>query len=144
MRENEALIRDMLRAVEERDATRILEIYDPDVEFVWPPSLPAYGGTHKGADALPMHLAFAAVWDPLQPTDWWRRMNSRIVASNDDEVIVLYHQRGIDEQGSEFDTEVLALYRVAGGKVTRLQMFYFDAQGAVDFVRQSLARRAET
>lgn len=138
MRAHEALVMDMMRAVEDRDSARILEIYGPDVEFHWPPSLPRYGGVYQGTEAVvAMNLAFTEVWDPLQPTDEWRQLNSRIVASNDDEVIVHYHQRGVDALGRTCDAEVLARYRVEGDRVTRLQMFYFDPQGASEFIRQA-------
>lgn len=69
MKANEQLVLDMFRAVEERDVARILEIYDPDVEFVWPPSVPGYGGTYRGAEVLEMNTAFAAAWDPVQTTE---------------------------------------------------------------------------
>jgi ketosteroid isomerase-like protein len=144
MRAHEALVMDMMRAVEDRDGARIVETYGPDVEFLWPPSVPRYGGVHKGTEAVvAMNLAFTDVWDPLQPTDEWRQLNSRVVASNDDEVVVQYHQRGIDTLGRVCDTEVLALYRVEGDKVTRLQMFYFDPQSVSEFVRQAVAPGGE-
>jgi ketosteroid isomerase-like protein len=130
----EQLIIDMLEAVEHRDLDRILEIYHDDVEFVWPPSLPVYGGTYRGRDVLDMNLAFASAWDPLQPTDEYRRLDARVIASNDNDVVVLYHQRGVDAAGRICDSEVLALYTVADGKVRRLQMFYFDPQQVADIL----------
>ncbi len=35
-------------AVERRDERRLAELYHPEVEFHWPPSLP-YGGSFRGA-----------------------------------------------------------------------------------------------
>jgi ketosteroid isomerase-like protein len=135
MKANESLVLDMIRAVEERDAERILEIYDPAVEFHWPPSLPGYGGAFKGPEVLEMNTAFTDAWDPLQPTDEARRIHPRVVASNDNEVVVHYHQRGTDQRGRTCDTEVLAIYEVDDGKVTRLQMFYFEPEKVADFLR---------
>ena len=139
MKANEALVLDMFRAVEERDVDRILEIYHPDVEFFWPPSLPGYGGTCRGPEVLDMSMAFAAAWDPVQPTDEARRIPKRVIASNDVEVVVHYHQRGTDPSGRSCDSEVLGLYRVENGKVTRLQMFYFDPEHVADFLTGSVA-----
>ena len=134
MKSNEALVLDMFRAVEERDLDRILEIYHPDVEFIWPPSLPGYGGTYRGPEVLDMNMAFAAAWDPVQPTEDARRIHPRVVASNDVEVVVHYHQRGTDPSGRSCDSEVLGIYRVENNKVTRLQMFYFDPDEVTDFL----------
>jgi ketosteroid isomerase-like protein len=135
MKANEKLVLDMIRALEERDEARILEIYDPNVEFHWPPSLPGFGGTYRGREVLDMNTAFTDAWDPLQPTEEARRIHPRVVASNDEEVVVQYHQRGIDQSGRSCDSEVLAIYRVENDKVTRLQMFYFDPEKVADFLK---------
>ena len=139
MKANEELTLRMIRAVEERDADSLLELYHPDVEFVWPPCLPGYGGTYRGTAAVEMGNAWTAQWDPVQPTDAERRLSAQVVASSDDDVVVRYHQRGVDEQGRRMHAEVLAVYRFAEGKVTRLQMFYFDPQPVADFLRGARA-----
>lgn len=105
------VVLETFRAVEARDAERLLELYHPDVEFHWPPSLP-YGGAFSGPDVVEMSLAFIAVWDPLQPTDAERRMDPRVVACEGGEVVVQYLQRGVDPAGARFETEVLGLYEV--------------------------------
>ena len=137
MNQNEQLVTDMLRAVEDRDPGRLLEIFAPDVEFVWPPSLPGYGGRFQGAEILDMQTRFAAAWDSLQPTAASRQLEHRIIASNDYEVVALYHQRGTDENGRSCETEVLALYRIVDGRVSRLQMFYFDPVQIAAFLTPS-------
>jgi len=142
MKANERLVLDMIRAVEERDLERVLDIYAPDVEFAWPPSLPGYGGTYRGSEVLEMNTAFAATWDPVQPTEEARQVHARVVASNDDEVVVHYHQRGIDPDGRTCDSEVIGLYTVEGDKVARLQMFYFDPEQVTDFLRGDAERPA--
>jgi ketosteroid isomerase-like protein len=37
------------RGVDDQDAEILSRLFQPDVEFVWPPSLP-YGGTFRGLD----------------------------------------------------------------------------------------------
>lgn len=135
MKTNEALMVDLFRAIEERDYEHILEAYDPDVEFHWPPSLPFYGGTYRGADEVArMTEGFVAAWDPVQPTTESRRLRSRVVASNDHEVVMYYHQSGNAPDGRACDSEVLGLYRIENGKVTRLQMFYFEPEAVTEFL----------
>lgn len=68
-------------AVERRDERRLAELYHPEVEFHWPPSLP-YGGSVHGATALQAgdRTGFDQIWDPLQPARHerrWTRGSSR-------------------------------------------------------------------
>jgi len=80
-------------AVERRGERRLAELYHPEVEFHWPPSLP-YGGSVHGATALQAgdRTGFGQIWDPLQPARHERRMDPRVVAATDQEVVVLWHQ----------------------------------------------------
>jgi len=124
-------------AVERRDERRLAELYHPEVEFHWPPSLP-YGGSFHGATALQAgdRVGFDQVWDRLQPTRRERRMDPRVVAASDQEVVVLWHQRGLKPDGQGLDMEVLGLYRVRDGKFARAQMFYFDTTAVLRFLQQ--------
>jgi ketosteroid isomerase-like protein len=124
-------------AVERRDQCRLAELYHPAVEFHWPPSLP-YGGSYHGAAALQAsdRTSFEQIWDPLQPTSHERRMDPRVVAATDQEVVVLWHQRGLRPTGRRLDMEVLGLYRVRDGKFARAQMFYFDTTAVLRFLQQ--------
>jgi ketosteroid isomerase-like protein len=119
--ENIEVVRKIFRAIEERDAERLLELFDPEVEFHWPPSLPyaanVYGRPGEG-------LTWAETW---QPTDVERRMDPRVIAASDEEVVVLWRQRGVTAAGERFDGPVLGLYRLREGKLARAQMFYFDS-----------------
>jgi ketosteroid isomerase-like protein len=123
-------------AVERRDERRLAELYHPEVEFCWPPSLP-YGGSVHGATALQAgdRAGFGQVWDPLQPTWHERRMDPRVVAATDQEVVVLWHQRGLRPTGQRLDMETLGLYRVRDGKFARAQMFYFDTTAVLRFLQ---------
>ncbi len=119
------LVLEMIQAVEQRDGGRLLEIYDPDVEFTWPPE-PPYGGTYRGHEVIGMSEVFAAAWESLQRTDHARRFDPRVLGVNGDEVAVLYHQRADTPDGGLWETEVVGLYTVVDGQVVRLQMLYFD------------------
>jgi ketosteroid isomerase-like protein len=134
--DNENIVLDLFDAIENRDFERILEIYDPDVEFHWPPALP-YGGSTRGYQTDPGRPTWQSVWLPLQPEPSDRRMDPRVIASSDDEVAVLYHQRGRDPKGNLFDGEVVGVYRVIGGKLRRAQMFYFDTKATSSFLRSA-------
>ena len=96
-------------AIERRDAQRALELFHPDIEFHWPPSLP-YGGTSRGLKLI--RPTWVETWDPLQPTEAERRMDPRVVAANEEEVVILWRQRGVSPDGDRIDTPVLALYQL--------------------------------
>jgi ketosteroid isomerase-like protein len=117
-------------AIEVRDFQRLLDLCQPEVEFLWPPSLP-YGGGERGA--------WAQTWVPLQPTEAERRMDPRVVAVSGDEVVVLWQQRGVSPAGDRFDGPVLALYRLRDRKLARAQMFYFDTVEVASFLAKAAA-----
>jgi ketosteroid isomerase-like protein len=117
-------------AIEVRDFQRLLDLCQPEVEFLWPPSLP-YGGGERGA--------WAQTWVPLQPTEAERRMDPRVVAVSGDEVVVLWQQRGVSPAGDRFDGPVLALYQLRDRKLARAQMFYFDTVEVASFLAKAAA-----
>jgi ketosteroid isomerase-like protein len=134
-----AVMLKVFRSVEQRDDRAFSEVAHPELELLWPPVLP-YGGTFRARDAVAREVpTWGMTWDPLQPTGRERRLDPRLVAANDDEAVVLWHQRGVDAAGERFDGEVLGLYRIRDGRLVRGQMFYFDPCGARDFL--SRARR---
>jgi ketosteroid isomerase-like protein len=131
-----AVVLEIMRAVEGRDQERFIGLCDPEVEFHWPPSLP-YGGSSLGVEALREQAperTWAGTWIPRQLTEAERRLDPRVVAASGDEVVVLWHQRGVDAVGNRFHGEVLALYRVREGKLARAQMFYFDTIAVASFL----------
>ncbi len=125
-------------AVEQRDARRMLELCQPDVEFHWPRSLP-YGGQFSSLRRE--GPSWEETWTPLQPSEAERRMDPRVVAASESEVVVLWTQRGISPAGERFEGEVLGLYRLRENKLARAQMFYFDPAAVADFLAR--ARRAK-
>jgi len=134
--ENEKLVLQVFSVIEQRDAQHpdprpLLDLCAPEVEFHWPASLP-YGGTQRAFTRS--GPSWGQVWGPLQPTEAERRMDPRAVASSEDEVVVLWRQRGVSRAGDRFDGEVLGLYRILEGKLARAQMFYFDTVALVNFL----------
>jgi NAD(P)H dehydrogenase (quinone) len=130
-----ALVMEAFEAVERRDRERLLELYHPEVEFHWPPSLP-YGGSYRGGEER-SGPGWQKIWEPLQPTPGERALSPRLVAASADEVVVLWRQRGRRADGARFDDEVLGLYQVRDGKFARAQMFYFDTAAALRFLRNA-------
>jgi ketosteroid isomerase-like protein len=133
-KENIAIVRDVFRAIEARDPARLLGLVDPAVEFHWPRSLPYGGNVHEQSAAGP---TWAETWIPLQPTESEQRMEPRVVAATDDEVVVLWHQRGVARSGERCDVPVLALYLLRDGKLARAQMFYFDSAEVAGFLARA-------
>ena len=126
-------------AVERRDEGRLLDLYGPDVELHEAPSLP-YGGTLHSVPAIvgrEVHATWTGTWDPLQPTAAERRMDPRVIAAHDEEVVVLWRQRAVSPDGERFDGAVLGLYRVRDHKLVRLQMFHFDTAAVVAFLERA-------
>ena len=62
----------------------------------------------------------------------------RVVAVSEDEGVVLWRQRGVSLSGEQFEGEVLGLYQVRDGKLTRAQMFYFDTAAVASFLARSM------
>jgi ketosteroid isomerase-like protein len=124
---NAKVILDLFSAVERYDARQQFALYQPNVEFHWPPSL--YGGAHPSWDDT---------WLPLQPTWAERKMDPRLVAASKDEVVVLWHQKGVSPAGDRFEGEVLGLYQMREGKLTRAQMFYFDTVAVTSFLAKAM------
>jgi ketosteroid isomerase-like protein len=130
--ENAQVMLEIFSAIERRDAQRVFELCQPDVEFHWPPSLP-YGGASPAS-------AWADTWVPLQPTEAERKMDPRVVAAGPEEVVVLWQQRGVSPTGDRFDGPVVGLYRIRERKLARAQMFYFDTPALTTFLGR--AKRA--
>jgi len=127
---------EIFSAIERRDQQRVFELCQPDVEFHWPPSLP-YGGMSRGLAAD--SLTWSTTWLSLQPTEAERRMDPRVVATTEDEVVVLWQQRGVGPTGDHFDGPVLGLYQVRDGRLARAQMFHFDTAALVTFLQRQAA-----
>jgi ketosteroid isomerase-like protein len=128
-----------LAAVEERDGDSLASLCHPGVSFHWPPSLP-YGGVATGRRAARSDLGWSSYWTPLQPTPEERRLDPRVVAATDREVVVLWHQRGLAQSGERIDCEVLGLYNVTRGLLARAQMFHFDPLSVQQFLETNTVR----
>jgi ketosteroid isomerase-like protein len=123
-------------AVERRDQAAFARSCQPDAEFCWPPSLP-YGRTVRGLTDRG-GAGWEAYWNPLQPTAGHRRLDPRVIAATEEEVVVLWRQRGVTPAGDSIDTEVLGLYSVRAGKLARAQMFYFDPASVISFLAKAI------
>ena len=132
--ENVKVMLNIFSTIERRDTQRFLDLVHPDVEMHWPASLP-YGGTARGLK--PEEPTWSTTWIPLQPSAAEQRMDPRVVAASEDEVVVLWRQRGVTPAGDRCDEEVLGLYQVRGGKLARAQMFYFDTAALVSFLAKA-------
>ena len=64
-------------------------------------------------------------------------MDPRVVATNRDEVTVLYTTRALAPDGERFESPVLALYEVRDGRFVRAQMFHFDTAAILAFLERA-------
>jgi len=142
MNVNAGVVLRVFRAVEERDREALFDLYHDDVEFHEASSLP-YGGVTGGKNALRQQLestperTWLGTWGPLQPTENERRMDPRVVATDGDEVTVVYTQRAVSPAGERFESPVLGLYEVRDGKFARAQMFHFDTAAILAFLERA-------
>ena len=129
-------------AIEERDPEALLALLHDDVELHDPESLP-YGGVLRGKDALRERLesrpegTWLGTWGPLQPTPAERRMDPRVVSSNDGVVVVAYHVRAISGTGERMDCPTVGVYEVRDGKFVRARMFHYDTAALVSFLERA-------
>jgi ketosteroid isomerase-like protein len=136
------VVLDVFRAIEERDQERLLALHHEEVELYWPDALP-YGGTMRGLETLQHRLetepekTWLGSWDPVQPSDEERRMDPRVVGSDDGEVVVFYRQRAVSPDGERLDEPVVGIYQVRDGKFARAQMFHYDTAKIVDFLERA-------
>ena len=140
-KESSAVVLEVFDAIERRDQKRIARLFHPSIELHWPPSLP-YGGALRPSDRRAP--TWEDTWIPLQPTEAERQLSPRVVAADENEVVVLWRQRGLSPRGEHLDTEVLGMYEVRNGKLLRAKMFYFDASAVTEFLAgaKASARRA--
>lgn len=131
---NSKTILAIFRAIEERNDAQFRSLLQPDFKIHWPRSLP-YGGTCRGLEPQPH--GWGATWAALQPTEAERKMDARVVAAHDDDVVVLWRQRGRTKEGDILDEEVLGLYHFSEGKLARAQMFYFDTAPVAKFLERA-------
>ncbi len=138
---NSRVMLEIFRAIEQRDRNPgqsdeqvLRKVFQPDVEFHWPPFLP-YGGVSRGFSHT--GAKWTDTWNALQPTDNERRMNPRVVAAKDKEVVILWRQRGVSPSGARLDSEVLALYELRDRRLARAQMFYFDPTAVMRFLEDA-------
>jgi ketosteroid isomerase-like protein len=142
MQSNEQVVLGVLRAVEQRDAVALFELYHDDVELHDAPSLP-YAYTARGKTAMREQFETApeetwlGTWGPLQPTENERRMDPRVVASEGDEVVVLYTTRALATNGERFESHVLGLYEVRDGKFAGARMFHYDTAAILAFLERA-------
>lgn len=149
MQSNVEVVLGTFRAVEERDRDALFELYHDDVEFHEAPSLP-YGGTIRGKAAIAAQLEAApeatwlGTWGPLQPTQAERRMDPRVVATDGEQVAVVYTQRALSPDGERFEAPVLGLYEVRDGKFARAQMFHYDTVAILAFLERAASSEPAT
>jgi uncharacterized protein len=126
---------EIFRAIERRDQRRMFDLVHTDAEFLWPPSLP-YADARRPKPGGP---GWGTTWIPLQPEEDDRRLEPRVVAAKDDEVVIHWQQKGVSPTGERINTPVLGLYRLRDGKLARAQMFYFDSASVVAFLSKANA-----
>ena len=111
--ENVRVVLDVFSAIERRDERRFRELIRTDLVIHWPPSLP-YGGISSNLKRE--GSTWSETWAPLQPTEAERKMDPRVAAASEKEVVVrealagtLQFAQGLFAQGRTCDQVLQAL-----------------------------------
>jgi ketosteroid isomerase-like protein len=64
-------------------------------------------------------------------------MDPRVVATNGDEVSVLYTTRAVAPNGERFQSPVVGLYEMRDSKLLRAQMFHYDTAAILAFLERA-------
>jgi ketosteroid isomerase-like protein len=129
------VVRRLFDAVERRDLDAVLDCYHPEVEIREAEALP-YGGRYHGRDGAIQHaLAWHRAWGPLQ-VGADARMDAEFLAGADGTVVVLFTHRATDPAcGTRLVEPEVSVYRLAGEKVVRSQMFHADPAAVAGFLQ---------
>jgi hypothetical protein len=123
------VILDVFQAVERRDEGRQRQLFDPEVEFLWPPSLPYRGSTWETVWARCNLHPRSGAWtlgSSPRPTRKRSCCGTNV---------------GSTEPATGSSAPVLGLYRVLGGKLVCAQMFYFDTTATATFLNRAFAEQ---
>lgn len=126
----------VLDAVERRDKEAMTALYHPQIEFRFPEQLP-YGGCHTGSGVAALGELFTSVWDALQPTPDDRKLEYRVIAASNDDVITRYFLKGRNRRGRTIRSDTLARYTMRAGLLVRAQMYHYELAELVDFLSDS-------
>jgi ketosteroid isomerase-like protein len=133
------IVLELFKAVEEQKPQRWAALVHPEVELHFPAQLPN-GGVWRmaeGADAAHGRPTWAQAWAPVQPTEAEQRMDARVIAASEDEVVVEWWQRGVSATGERFEGNVLSLFGIRDEKILRALMFFFDPEAAAGFLARA-------
>lgn len=83
-----------------RNSSRVSSI--PHSRFTGRHRFPTAKPSGNSTPCLAKVSTWAETWDPLQPTAAERQMDPRVVAVSDQEVVVLWRQRGLSSIGERF------------------------------------------
>src|SRR5260370_15175423 len=111
---NVEVMLDLFRAVERRDDRAVFACCHPQVEFLWPPSLPYGGNSAHPREGRP---TWSETWTPLQPSDAERSLEPRVVAAGEQEGVIRWRQQGVRPAGGPFNREGLGRHPPRGRKL---------------------------
>jgi len=131
---NVELVRKLFKAVEERNLTALLSVYDSNIVIHEATFLP-YGGTYFGRRAAIQHgREFVKIWDKFQSADE-KCLDPRIIDTGD-HVVVLWRLMSSVESGNKINVPAVVIYKVVGSKVKEARMFYSNTSEILEFINR--------
>jgi ketosteroid isomerase-like protein len=110
---NAALVRDMFESFAVGDTTRLLEIFDPQIEFFGPTATVLNEGRcYRGHEGMRRYLRDAdALWEQLE-------LEPQTLREIGNHVVVLGRVRARARDGLEIDTAAAWVWRIEHGRIT--------------------------
>lgn len=129
-------VRNLFRAVEERDLPAVLAAYDPEIVIHEAESLP-YGGAYVGHEGARKHAAgYVATWGPFQ-SHAERQLEPTFHEGADNHIFVIWRQKAVAPDGTRIDLPVISDYLLKNAKIVEARMHHFDTQAIRDFLAEA-------
>ena len=135
-KQNLQIVKNLFRAVRERDEAGVLEAYHSDVLIHESTSIP-YGGDYHGHQQAIQHMnGYYQFWDPFRPSTGEHKEGIWLETTGDYMVVMWREEAIVPGSGERIDLPALGVYRVQDGKVIETWMFQ-DTAAIRDLVQST-------
>jgi uncharacterized protein len=125
-----AVVREFVAYLSEGDELAARELLSDDITVHEPESLP-YGGDHTGKDAFfKLREAVGEVWEKCGEIE--RR---ELDCGAEHAVVIVRFPVKVRASNTEFELRISEAYTVRGGRITEMELYYFDTKQIWDVTR---------
>jgi uncharacterized protein len=116
-RDNVDVIESAYTAFRKGDIETVLSYFAESAEIVAPGSLP-WGGSYEGPEGMRTFLAKA-----LEHFTEFKAVPEKVLGADDNHVVVVARNSGKTKSGSRTDQQVVWIYQLREGAITRAEFF---------------------